>query len=107
VFSDFKTFLKSVRDRLADTRIIFLSIKPSPKRWKLKSQQDDVNSRIKDLSRDDGLLTYVETAPTIVGDDGQPRINVFRDDGLHLNEKGYAGWNRILENHLQSISQRK
>jgi lysophospholipase L1-like esterase len=100
VFSDFKSFVKSVRGRLPGTPIIFLSIKPSPKRWTLRPLAKDVNARIEDLTGDDALLTYVETEPTILGDDGQPRKDVFRDDGLHLNDKGYAAWNRLLENVL-------
>jgi lysophospholipase L1-like esterase len=28
--------------------------------------------------------------------DGQPRKELFLDDGLHLNAKGYALWNDIL-----------
>jgi lysophospholipase L1-like esterase len=101
VVNDFKTFVKSVRARLPETSIIFLAIKPSPKRWKLRPLAEDVNARIKDLTRDDDLLTYVETAPTILGDDGQPRKDVFRDDELHLNEKGYLRWNDVLRSELK------
>lgn len=107
VFSDFKTFVKSVRDRLPGTPIIFLAIKPSTKRWSLRPQAKDVNARVKDMTRDDDLLAYVETESTILGDDGQPRKELFRDDGLHLNEKGYARWNELLRPVLAGVVKSK
>lgn len=100
VFNDFKTFVMSVRGQLPETRVIFLAIKPSPKRWNLRQQAQDVNARIKEMARDDKSLMYVETEATILGDDGQPRKDVFREDGLHLNEKGYVAWNKLLADAL-------
>jgi lysophospholipase L1-like esterase len=101
VFGDFKTFVKSVRERLPDTPIIFLAIKPSPARWKLRTEGEEVNARIEELAREDPRLTYVETASTILGDDAQPRKEVFLKDGLHLNERGYVAWNTLLEEILK------
>lgn len=100
VFGDFKTFVNSVHDRLPETSIVFLAIKPSPRRWEVRPQAEDVNSRVQALAREDALLIYVETAGTILGKDGRPRKDVFRDDELHLNEKGYAAWKGLLVNVL-------
>ncbi len=96
VFSDFQTFAKSVHDRLQGTLIIYLAIKPSIARWELWPKMQAVNIRVKDLGRDNDLLTYVDTAPPLLGDDGQPQKALFRDDGLHMSPKGYAAWNKLL-----------
>ena len=32
----------------------------------------------------------------MIGPHGKPRAGLFREDGLHLNEKGYALWTRLL-----------
>jgi lysophospholipase L1-like esterase len=96
VFGDFQTFVNAVREHPGDTPIIYLAIKPSNARWKSWPQMQIVNARVKKLAQEDKHLTYVDTAPPILGPDGQPRAEFFRNDGLHLNEKGYAAWNEIL-----------
>lgn len=96
VFADFQKFAESVQQRLPDTRLIFLAIKPSPLRWKMWSKDKAVNDRVKELSKKSPRLTYVDAATPILGPDGQPQKDLFRDDGLHMNHKGYDVWNKIL-----------
>jgi lysophospholipase L1-like esterase len=96
VFADFETFAKSVHERLPNTRLIYLAIKPSPLRWKLWPKSQTVNSRIQELTKRNDHDLYVDAATPILGSDGQPRKELFRDDGLHMNPKGYKIWNKIL-----------
>ncbi len=96
VFGDFKTFVKSVRERLPGTPIIFLAIKPSPKRWSLRPLAQDVNALVEDLSKQDDNLTYIDTATPMLGPDGQPRKELFLPDDLHMNAKGYELWTKII-----------
>jgi lysophospholipase L1-like esterase len=103
VFANFEKFASSVHARLPDTRLIYLSIKPSPSRWNRWPQMQEVNARVKELSDQHEWLTYVDTAPTILGASGEPRKEFFRDDGLHLSEKGYAAWNKLLAPVLEGV----
>lgn len=96
VFADIETFRKRMHDRLPTTRLIYLAIKPSPARWKLWPQMQSVNSRVKSISEKVDFVTYIDTAAPILGSDGQPQKDLFRDDSLHMNPKGYASWNEIL-----------
>jgi lysophospholipase L1-like esterase len=101
VFANFQHFITSVRRHLGDTPILYLSIKPSNARWKFWPKMQDVNARVKEIATTDNQLTYVDTAPSLLGPDGKPRAELFRDDGLHLNEKGYDAWNDVLAPHLK------
>jgi lysophospholipase L1-like esterase len=96
VFDDFQTFAASIHDRLPDTQLIYLAIKPSNARWKLWPKMQEVNARVKDFTRENKQLTYIDTAPPLLGGDGQPIKELFRDDGLHMSLKGYATWNKLL-----------
>jgi lysophospholipase L1-like esterase len=100
VFNDIQTFISSVHEHLPKTPIIFLAIKPSIARWKLWPQMQDVNTRIRDLIKKDEKLTYIDTAQPLLGADGQPQKDLFRDDGLHMNDKGYAAWNQLVAPRL-------
>jgi len=101
VVGDFQTFMTRTHEKLPDTRIIFLSVKPSPLRWQMWPKMQEVNARVQALSEKNDYLTYVDTAPTILGEGGEPRKDLFRDDGLHMNEKGYEAWNKLLAPHLK------
>jgi lysophospholipase L1-like esterase len=96
VFSDFETFAKSVRQRLPDTRLIYLAIKPSPVRWKLWPKSQEVNTRIQEQIKKSEHDLYIDVATPILGAGGEPRKEFFRDDGLHMNPQGYKVWNKIL-----------
>ncbi len=97
VFADFQTFAESVHERLPNARLIFLAIKPSPLRWKMWPKDKTVNDLVKELSQKSPRLTYVDAATPILGPDGQPQKDLFRNDGLHMNLKGYAIWNDLLK----------
>jgi lysophospholipase L1-like esterase len=96
VFNDFTSFVTSVHERLPNTPLIYLAIKPSIARWKLWPQMQEVNSRVKELAQQNKQPTYIDTAPPLLGDDSEPQKLLFRDDGLHMNDKGYALWNKLL-----------
>jgi len=104
VFNAFRVFASRVQERLPETRLIFLSVKPSIARWKMWPKMQDVNARVKELASENKQLMYVDTAPTLLGDDGEPQKDLFRDDGLHMSEKGYAAWNKLLSPTLNDSS---
>src|SRR5689334_19989884 len=96
VFANYQKFSDSVHEQLPNTKLIYLAIKPSPLRWKLWPQAQAVNSRVKELINKNSHDRYVDTAPAILGSDGEPRKELFREDGLHMNLKGYEAWNAML-----------
>jgi lysophospholipase L1-like esterase len=96
VFEDFQEFVELVHRRLPETTIIYLPIKPSLARWKKWPLMQDVNSRVEALSRDNEQLLYVDAATPMLGDDAEPRGELFLSDGLHMNAKGYQVWTAAL-----------
>jgi lysophospholipase L1-like esterase len=103
VFADYEMFARSVHERLPKTRLVYLAIKPSPSRWKLWSKAQAVNARIEELTKQNKLDLYVDAATPILGSDGEPRKEFFREDGLHMNDKGYKAWNELLTPILVDI----
>jgi lysophospholipase L1-like esterase len=106
VFDDIETFRKRLRERLPNTGLIILPIKPSPSRVKFWPDAQKINSRLKAIAEKVDNVTYVDTATPLLDADGQPRKELFRNDQLHLNEKGYAIWNKILGPVLREAERR-
>ncbi len=101
VHEDFAAFLAAVRKKLPETKMVYIPIKPSPSRWKLFAEQQDANARIQVELNKDPHSEYLDIVTPMLGDDGQPRSELFQKDMLHLNAEGYALWNKLLAPHLK------
>lgn len=92
VLDDYRQFCERVHAHLPDTPIAFISIKPSPSRQHLTALIRDTNALVKDFSAQDERRVYVDVFTAMLGDDGTPRSDLFVEDGLHMNARGYALW---------------
>jgi lysophospholipase L1-like esterase len=101
VLADFRSFVATLRAGDPEVRVLFLAIKPSPKRWHLIAQGREANRLIANFCRRDRRLTFVDTASVMIGPDGRPREELFVEDKLHLSEAGYALWAAKLRPHLK------
>ncbi len=96
VFSDYKKFVATVHSRFPSTPIIFITIKPSGSRWKLWPEMDKANNLIKKHTKTDKRLYFADLGTPLLDGDGKPDLSLFKDDKLHLNDKGYARWTKTL-----------
>jgi lysophospholipase L1-like esterase len=101
VFDSYLEFVQGVRRALPDTRIAYLSIKPSPARAALLPQIRQTNALIRQYAQGRPGLDFIDVYAPMLGADGQPRAELFRADRLHLNAQGYALWHEVIATHLR------
>ncbi|MGD0815771.1 MAG: GDSL-type esterase/lipase family protein [Verrucomicrobiota bacterium] len=89
VFADFKEFAETVHARLPETRIDFISLSPTPSRWKQHEKEKTLNGLAEEYIRGKPFLQYIETYDLPLDAAGQPRPELFRPDQLHFNASGY------------------
>ena len=89
VLDDFKNFVAELRARKINVPVYFVSIHPSPMRATRWFGGQRANALVKDFIRRDPSLHYIEAADGIVDARGDVRRNLFRWDGLTLNQQGY------------------
>ena len=104
VLTSFKRFVEAVHRELPETRIAYLSIKPSPLRAALIAQAKDTNKLIQTYSGTVPNLDYIDIYSKMVDADGRPRPELFGPDMLHLNRAGYALWRREISAHLGPLA---
>lgn len=102
VVSEYRTLVRIVRESLPETPIYFLSIKPTKLRWSVWPQTTLANERIEAISERDPTLHYLDVTAVLLGEDGEPRDDVFLLDGLHLNAAGYAAWTKVVAPALRA-----
>ena len=100
VLASFTEFVQRVRAALPQTRIAYLSIKPSPLRAALMPQAIEANRLIAQYSAATPNLDYIDIYSRMLGADGQPRADLYGQDALHLNPAGYAVWKSAISPHL-------
>lgn len=100
VAKDFKTFSEKVWAALPATRILFMPIKPSTARWALYPEMRKANEAIRTLTTDEVRLTYIDIEAAMLGEDGTPRKDLLREDGLHMTPEGYRIWTELVKPHL-------
>lgn len=92
VADNFRAFVARVRKALPDVAIVYISIKPSLARWQLWPQMHAANRAIERWAHTQRRVVFVDTAKDMLGADGKPRAQLFREDGLHMLPAGYAIW---------------
>ena len=101
VLHRFTAFVDGVHRELPQTRIVYISIKPSPSRIRLLSKIRETNTLIEDYADNADEVDYIDVFTPMLDASGQPRAELFRDDALHLNAQGYALWKRIIGPHVR------
>ncbi|MEX2137933.1 MAG: GDSL-type esterase/lipase family protein [Pirellulales bacterium] len=103
VLADFKEFIELVHGALPKTKIVYIGIKPSIKRWALIDKIRQANRLIRnhiDGQKSD-RLAFVEVEKSMLGKDGKPREDLLLDDGLHLNKKAYVIWAELVRKEIE------
>jgi lysophospholipase L1-like esterase len=100
VLSEFKEFTKIVLKKLPDSKIHFVSIKPSVKRANLLDEMKMANGLIADYCAKNTRLEFIDVFTPMLNAEGQPRPELFVEDDLHMNADGYALWTEIVREKL-------
>jgi len=89
VLHRFASFVEGVHRELPDTRIAYISIKPSPLRIGLLPQIRQTNTLIRDYTEGLDRVAFIDVYTPMLDPSGKPRGELFRADLLHLNADGY------------------
>lgn len=102
VADDFEELFNQIRDRLPETEILFISIKPSPSRVKKIEEIKAANNLIRNFLNSQSKGTYIDVYSQMLDQEGNPDPTFFVEDNLHLNEKGYILWTKIVSPYLKN-----
>ncbi|MGB5500234.1 MAG: GDSL-type esterase/lipase family protein, partial [Maribacter sp.] len=88
--------IKRIRDKNSNVKIVLIAAKPSIVRWSLKRKYKNLNRKFKRLCRKDNMLQFADIwKPMLEG--RKLKQDIFEDDGLHMNSKGYQIWYSVIK----------
>ena len=100
VFDMFRQVSESIHEKLPDSHIFVISIKPSPDRRQMIPDVKRTNALIQEYSMRAHFVVFVDLYSHMVDDAGEPLSDLFVSDGLHLNDRGYQLWTSVLSAYL-------
>ena len=96
ILRDFQHFVDLIHGQLPKTWIYFLSVKPTPLRWKQRGKQRQTNEIIENFCRTKPQVQFVDVGSRMLDSRGRPRRDLFNWDGLHPSAQCYAPGTSIL-----------
>jgi lysophospholipase L1-like esterase len=95
------TSLNTIVNRLQlinpNMKIYLIGAKPSPSRWEKKLNYEIFNQKLNEYCLSKENVEFVNTWRDLTDSAGNPRPELFIQDQLHLNEKGYEIWTEIFK----------
>ena len=100
VTNRFVTLFEIVRSIWDTVPVAFVSIKPSPSRDKFRPVVVEANKLIKNFLASKSNTAFIDVYSKMLAADGNPMPDIFIEDRLHMNAKGYAIWQKAIEPYL-------
>jgi lysophospholipase L1-like esterase len=101
VLKKFVNLANMVRLHFHDIKIHFITIKPSPERTYLIVDTFETNRLIRKELLKLGRAKMINVFDSMLDGNGVARPELYQDDKLHLNEKGYKIWTGVLRRHFE------
>ena len=101
VLNRFIALFTSIRKKIPAVSVVYVSMKPSPSRHHLKEKVIAGNAAIKNFLKQQKKTAFVDVYNKMINTDGTPKADLFLDDELHMNKKGYAIWQKTIKPYLE------
>lgn len=100
VYKRFQQLYTIIRQKLPTTQVAYISMKPSPSRLHLMQKEVAANKLIKNFLEKQKNASFIDVYNLMLDSAGKPVESLFIEDMLHMNEKGYAIWQKAIEPKL-------
>jgi lysophospholipase L1-like esterase len=102
VFKNFKFYIARTWNENPTAEIYFVSTTHAPVREKFWATGDDLFAKVTELSKTVKGLYTIDIRKAMQNANGQVREDLFVADRLHLNDAGYAIWEKVFKEKLDA-----
>jgi len=94
--------ISRIHAELPEARIYLVTVKPSIARLAQWAAASELNQRFRAIAASDPRIHVIDVATPMLDANGQVLDDIFVDDDLHLNEKGYTIWAAAIREVLMA-----
>ena len=99
ILNQTKKLFRLIRVKLPTTPIIYISFKPSPSRDQFQKKATEAVQLIRNFLTQERNVIYIDVYSKMLKD-GKSRPELFVEDQLHMNTKGYKIWEKAIRSYL-------
>ncbi len=101
ILKEAKQLTLKIKKDLPETQIIFISPKPSIARVHLKNEYIKFNKKLNKYCKRQDNIGFADVWLPMLDSHGNVYKDVFLEDGLHMNKKGYDIWAKVIDDYLE------
>jgi lysophospholipase L1-like esterase len=95
------SILTLIRSKVSKkVKVAFIAAKPSVARWELKDRYIEFNPKLKTWTAAKKNVLFVDVWTPMLDANGAVQKDLFIDDGLHMNKKGYDIWAKEVGKYM-------
>lgn len=103
IIGTLEDILETLQDKNPAMDIVLISAKPSISRWHLKRRYMRLNKRLRKLADQTQGVRFADVWSVMLNK-RKLKKNLFIEDGLHMNSKGYDLWYGVLKEYVNNNS---
>lgn len=96
IMKNLDALVTKIQAKHPNTIVNLIAAKPSPSRWDKKVSYVALNDLIRQYATTHDKVNIVNVWDIMLDETGKPRADIFIEDNLHMNEKGYKLWKEIF-----------
>jgi lysophospholipase L1-like esterase len=101
IFLGFKRFAERAAERLPGTKIFYVSINRAPQKKERWNIVDSANTLARTYCERTPNRWFVDVNPVLFDASGNPRVDYYQADMLHLREQAYVGFAAAIKPLLE------
>ncbi len=101
ILKEAKGLIARIKRDLPQTKIVLISPKPSIARKSLKKDYIRLNKKLTKLCKKQDNLEFADVWTIMLDKNGNVYTDIFIEDGLHMNKKGYDLWAKVIGKYLK------
>ena len=101
VLNTTEEIIRRIKANNPSTQIILIAAKPSISRWEIRRKYKKLNRKFERLAKKDIQLDYVDVWHPMLNN-RKLMTDIFIEDGLHMNQKGYDIWYEAMKNFVNN-----
>ncbi|WP_421809806.1 SGNH/GDSL hydrolase family protein [Flagellimonas sp.] len=94
-----KEILQTLQQERPQMEIVLISAKPSLSRWHLRRKYKRLNRKLSRLAKKTNGIEFVDVWTPMLNNK-KVMDDIFIEDGLHMNKKGYDIWQQTLKDYI-------
>jgi lysophospholipase L1-like esterase len=100
ISGDIRKIIDRVISENSETKILIISPKPSISRMHVWDKYKAAHEALMQLADEYENVEFVDVSSPMFDENGKLKNEIFIEDGVHMNQAGYAIWTEVLREKL-------